>query len=312
MDYKVKFTTSDLTTSKSPSENFILSNLINTNNINLGTDIKNLDYNKNNLGTVAKLEPITDLFIDNIILCCIVPELLIDNVNTKQKLMLKKHATSYINSTIRDIIKKNNVLLFSQGAVTCKAPIKLNLESNNNSKTRVRIREIFKDGYKCVYMPLEENVKNTKDNLYFINYKVELADFNIQDILDKLPGIIEDLKKVNIYMSDIDITKDYKYSFRRSEIVKHLEEQGMRKEGEHGDITKGIILKPNAGLNCLTVLHRPENVTFRSKIYNKYICQLSSGGTNTAFSNHLKNLCVSKHPRLNKSFTEGADYGLSR
>ena len=307
----------DITSSKNISNNWIISNLINSNNLiedkNLISDVGITNWNKYAINKEKTLKEVTSIFCDNIMLIGFVEGQYIE-MDSKGSIKLKHFVTSFLNSYIRNTFKDNNLILTSKGAVTIKNPMCLN---GADCHTRTIIKNNYKEEIKkLVNIPNSTEKLNTENKeLYVIQYKVELADLDFKDLLLKLPQVLKDLEEKNIFLKDLDITKDFKHSFNCEEVINYmLTTQNYKIEGESGNIKNGIIQKDTYGGSCVAVLkeEEKEEITTRSKIYNKYVCQLTSAGVNYSNGNHLYSLFNSGHKRLDKAFKKAYKAGLSR
>ena len=52
------------------------------------------------------------------------------------------------------------------------------------------------------------------------------------------------------------------------------------------------------GRDCVTFIYTEGDVTFRTKLYNKYVCQITCPGVNYNNGNHSVNLVNSRNQRF--------------
>jgi len=138
------------------------------------------------------------------------------------------------------------------------------------------------------------------ENPVFIPFKVELADVKIETLLHELPKILERLKKDNYYLLDLDITLDIAGIFNKEEMIKYLVSSfpfSLPRENIEKD---NIIVDNNktVGIDCLTRL----NENSRVKVYNKFVCQMTSPGVNKQLGNHIINFLNCPDKRLKETF----------
>ena len=113
-----------------------------------------------------------------------------------------------------------------------------------------------------------ENITDKYKDPVCTPYKVELAGVRLNNLMEVLPGLLEQLRKENYYLMDMDIAQDLAGIFNKEEMGNYLTrnfnfcQQGefVENSNVNNDITVGIY--------CLTGL--TSNV--RVKIYNKFVC----------------------------------------
>ncbi|KAE9521970.1 hypothetical protein AGLY_017629, partial [Aphis glycines] len=108
------------------------------------------------------------------------------------------------------------------------------------------------------------------------------------------------LKKDNYYLLDLDITLDIAGIFNKEEMIKYLVSSfPFSLPGKN--IKKDNIIVDNiktVGIDCLTWL----NENSRVKVYNKFICQMTSPGVNKQLGNHFINFINCPDKRLKETF----------
>lgn len=323
-------------TYKPTDERFGLWFLIeNMKNDNLITDIGNINYSEG----CKKLEniiPLTDTFCDNITVFKIID---FEDCNTgvkqniqwedfKGQCLVKKEILSYWNIYLRtafDKIKSN------MNDIKGQPPFKFDIYAKKLNPTVESAIKII--GEDMIFV--ERKYKNPM----LLKYKISLADIKIHTLLKTLPDILNLIKKEEIYLLDLDITKDYAGIFNKRKTIKKLlkrddfilqksnnikfNELGgndmtnkrlrLIKEKEYNsDIASNIILDndKDVGIDCLSWMNRNTRV----KIYNKFVCQLTSAGVNAQLGNNIYNFIDCPDERLKKTFknAEALKHGITR
>ncbi len=280
----------------------------NTYDNHLLTDIKDVNFNKYNLQDKLNLQPLTDPFCDNIMLFTLTPA---DNIEKLNKVnMYKKDLCSISNRLLRHIFKKYNIKLAGQ-SVKCKKAIKYYAETRDkekeafNSQTRQALKELhyikkIEEKYKTIYE------KTNLDDAYIITYKVELADENITELHPKLICVLKELGLINnlFFLLDFDITRDYYNSADYQELKQHMQKYFNRLEDDN--ITYKIIENnKNVGCNCVTYNKYVDNkYVQRGKFYDKFICQVTSGGVTKTVGSNLYNYLFCPDKRLRSTFSD--------
>src|SRR5436190_2881314 len=247
-------------------------------NNNLITNIGNIDYTKNEQ-KINKFKRITEPFVDNIMIVKIT-----DSTDLVGKL-LKKEICGSFNSFLRG---KFSIYKLANHGVKAKLPQLL----ESNTKTVKGIRQIIKKDLKII--------RNKYKNPVAIPYKIELADVNLETLLKDLPEILKQLRIEHYYLLDLDITQDFSGIFNKEEMIEYLTENfNFCKQGQFKKDNKIIVDNDNTvGKDCLTWL----NYNSRIKIYNKFICQLTSPGINKQLGNHIINFIKCPDDRLKNTF----------
>ena len=274
------------------------------------TDIKDVNYNKYATQTSLKLKPLTEPFCDNIMLFTIVPEDQIQEINKVK--MYKKELCGISNTLLRYVFKKHDIKLVGQ-SVKCKKAIKYYAGTKDNdgfiSQTRQALREIYN-------MPLREKkykTKYNKENLndaYIITYKVELADENIEELHHKLENVLEELGQLNnlFFLLDFDITKDLYNSADYRELKEHMRNYfNILEENYENDKTRYVIVdnKKNVSSTCITYNKFVDGkYVQRGKFYDKFICQITSGGVTKTIGSNVYNYLFCPDKRLRATFSD--------
>jgi len=238
----------------------------NTKNNNLVTNVGDIDYTDGEQ-LLQDFNEITDPFCDNIMLARILDFSYCEREPKNGKFLVDKDACGGYNKFLRS--KFREFTLAGHG-VKAKKPYLL----NSDTKTAKGIRQV-------IGVNLEKY--KSYENLVFIPFKVELADVKIDTLLQKLPGILKKLKEEHVYLLDLDITQDFAGVFNKEEMKKYFISNFSF---SLSDSKKDNIIVDNdktVGKDCLTWL----NENSRAKMYNKFVCQMTSPGINKQLGNHM-------------------------
>jgi hypothetical protein len=316
---KISTTLQDLEYGKYAAEKFIEDLILeNTYENNLCSDISKIDLIKDFTQEKQKLEKITDIFIDNIMLC----KLFSKKEGTGR--YLHKDIIGFWNTRIRKICLDLNIKVVPH-SVKCKNPILY------GGKETIHARKAFKELTDERPEIISNFLKQTgleKEDLkdcYIGIFKLELADENFNTIHTKLKKLETELSKYEnqIYIKDIDSTIDYAGTFSKEKIIGHLLEiDNFYMEG-CGDIPTDteeeiyIIMDNNKAVSkgTLTFLEFKNNKLLnRYKIYNKAFAQFSSPGVANTCGTHLMDFLHCPDARLNETFKnpKAKEQGITR
>ena len=278
----------------------IISKLIMQNVDKLCTNIGNINYSTGK-DYLEKHVPITEAFCDNIVVFKIIStdKCEVNKKDAKQT-KVKQDFTGLYNKTIRthlkDIIDKD-----SPFKVTCKIPLRL----DSDTQTANGYREVLSKNNK--QYELDKHVAQA--------FKIELSNFPLKNLLQNLETFLKEIEKEDFFLADLDITQDYTGIFNKIECIKYLQLQhGFNLQGlEKIKDNKPIILNnsESVGLDCLTFLKQ----NTRQKIYNKFVCQITSPGVTKKIGNHITDLfSTDEKVRLNNTFKNklALDNGITR
>ena len=278
----------------------------NTYDSHMLTDIKNVNPNKYFEIKAVKLEPLTPMFCDNIMLFSIIPAEHTEITN--KKIMYKSSYCGTANTHIRQVFKDNNINIMPT-SVKCKQTIKYSVGRDGDTQNgyirntvhKLDNIEEIKQQYYTKY-----NKSDTED-AYIVTYKIELADEEIHEMLPKLKTAMENtFNKLfySFYLLDFDITQDYYNNANYGELEEYLlnNPNFSMQDANTKPNTRYVILnnKKYVGNNCLTYIDILENT--RNKFYNKFICQVTSGGVNKAIGSNVYNFLYCPDKRLKETF----------
>jgi len=154
--------------------------------------------------------------------------------------------------------------------------------------------------------------------------KIELAYENVYKTHNKLEGFLNELEEFEnqIYLLDLDITKDYSGTFNKREFDYFLitnynfKRQGEQQYNEDEEDTLTVISNDKTvGTGCLTALdHTDPDNPARIKWYNKTLCQWTSPGVAKAVGNHLTDYLYCPDNRLSETFKhpDALNRGITR
>ena len=262
---------------------------------NLITDIGNINYTEGEQNIKTFL-PITDLFCDNIMLVKITSFKDCEG-DLKKQFKVKSEVCGSFNSYLRGAFKK---FTLARHGVKAKLPLSLDGET----RTTWGVRQVIGK---------DINIINEKYNCpVAIPYKIELADVKLETLLADLPDIMQHLEKEHYYLTDFDITQDFAGIFNKREMSNYLTNNfNFCYNGEYiKDYNKIVDNDTTVGIDCLTWL--TDNC--RVKIYNKFICQITSPGVNKTIGNHIVDFLNCPDKRLRDTFasTLAKENGITR
>lgn len=149
---------------------------------------------------------------------------------------------------------------------------------------------------------LKEIKKRYKESIV-VPYKIELADVPKEDLLDRLPEILERIKTEHYYLLDLDTTQDFAGVFKKREMEKYfirnfnfkMEGNVVAEDYDEEESLKVICKNDNTvGIDCL----RWNTDNSSVKIYNNFVCQITSPGVTKTLGNHIINFVKCPDKRL--------------
>ena len=267
----------------------------NLNDNNLVTDIGNINYT-NGEARLEGIDPLTDMFCDNLMLIKITD---FDNCegNLNSRFKLNKEMCGSFNLYLRGVFKR-----FTQAKHGVKTKLPFSLEKNTK-RTEGILEVIGKD-----LNLLRQKYKNP----VVVPYKIDLADAKLVELLEALPEILEKLALEHYYLLDLDITQDFTGIFNKREMCQYLTKHyNFVYAGEYQDGCNVIVNNDaTVGIDCLTWL----NSNSRIKIYNKFVCQITSPGVTKQLGNHIIDFIRCPDKRLRETFAMEAaqNKGITR
>lgn len=141
---------------------------------------------------------------------------------------------------------------------------------------------------------------------------MELADVKLENLLEVLPDLSVQLQKEDYYLMDLDITQDFAGIFNKEEMRNYLTSNfDFCYQGEYRGNNNVIVNNDKTvGIDCLTWL----TSNARVKIYNKFVCQISSPGINKTIGNHIVDFINCPDARLKDTFSSDLvkTHGITR
>lgn len=262
------------------------------------TDVGHINYTENYTEDRKNLfQPITESFCDNILVLKI-----LSNKDMTSEKLVNANICGANNSYLRGKFSKYK--LMGHG-VKAKKPTSVNFNKIPStimeiipSKRMAQIKEQFgKDG-----------------GFVILPYKIELADVKLTELLKDLPEILSDIEHNLFFLSDFDITQDFTGIFDKRQMEQYLiDNYNFSFPKDQNLETEHIIVENDntVGLNCLTWV---SNCNKRIKVYNKFVCQMTSPGVNKTFGHHIVNFVNCPDERLRNTFNDSRakEHGITR
>src|SRR5436190_2352643 len=256
----------------------------NLDNNNLVTDIGNINYT-NDEQQLEGFVPLTDMFCDNIMLVKITDFDNCEGSLNSNSFRLNKDICGSFNTYLRGVFKN---FTLSKHGVKVKLPFSLERITKRSEGV---IQVVEKD---------LELLRRKYKNPVAVPYKIELADVRFDQVLQVLPDVLERLAVEHYYLRDLDITQDFVGIFNKSEMCRYLTNNfNFVYSGEYKKSSNIIVDNDEkVGIDCLTWL----NSNSRVKIYNKFICQITSPGVTKQLGNHVLDFLNCPDKRLKETF----------
>ena len=271
-----------------------LNRIINTN------DISFIDYTQEGTKANEPLQPLNSLFSDNIVIFMPLDDNLIKDIEKIKEKMKNEN---------KDKNKPTNEDDDDDGDETPnKQLVKIARELLPNMTAT--IKRVFNDLHLDVS---KRDIKPTyiKATDGFINKPssfVQLLKVNLSNCdIDNIFSLLEDNEKLaylannNIFIHDIDFTRDYKGVFNKEQVIKHLiDEYDFKEEGDENPDDEPVIIN-NSHLvsnNCLTFIRSSPIGTIRYKFYNKFIQSMESPSVRSKIGSHVHEWVNNPEPIL--------------
>jgi hypothetical protein len=259
------------------------------------------------------------MFSDNIILYCLIPQDVIDSSEDIRKYIQEKASKEAKES------KVTKGLTGDDDEANNEEQAKKNSAYNKVIHILKKYLVDFTSNIKrCLnnvgIMVNKPDIKQTMPRIFNDRIeqqiKVSLANIPIEKVFDLIsdPKLIEYLKDNNIYINDIDFTRDFAGVFNKQEVIDYMLDEGFAMAGcnEHSD--EGFILRNDhlVGGNCLTFITISEYGNIRYKLYNKFVQSIESAGVRKSMGNHIADWCNNPEPVLKQAIDKSLDTGLLR
>ena len=156
-----------------------------------------------------------------------------------------------------------------------------------------------------------------KPSSYVQLLKVNLANVDVDNVF----SLLEDTNKIefmhsnNVYIHDIDFTRDYKGVFNKRDVVKHLiQEHGFVKQGKENPHNNPVIIDNSKYVsnNCLTFINNTSTGTIRYKFYNKFVQSMESPSVRNKIGSRINEWVNNPEPILSKAIEDSLETGILR
>ena len=280
--------------------------LYNLNRVINQSDISFIDYTDGGTQTNNPLEPLNELFSDNIVVYYPIDDTLIKNI---EKLKIKNPDDTKdtdaddqtIDNSVLNKIAKD--LLGSTTATIKRVLNQLDIDIRKPDIKPIGIKSA--DGF--AYRP----------SSFVQLLKVNLSNVSIDSIFNLLGDStkIEFLHENLVYIHDIDFTRDYKGVFNKRDVIRHLVgEHDFIKQGDTNPDDNPVIIN-NSQLvsnNCLTFISSSTTGTIRYKFYNKFVQSMESPSVRNKIGSHINDWINNPEPILRKAIENSLETGILR
>lgn len=258
---------------------------------NLTTDIGQVNYVKDEYETKGGESIMDNIFCDNFMLINVFDSS--QTVNKKNpaegfrngQSLIKKEYCSKLNADFKTIF--NSELGYNIGKMTCKAP-------------RVFEKPFYDNLRDANAIAIKNYIASASiENPVYAFIKVEASSYNYWQVICDLQEKKEEMAKLGFFLHDYDLTEDLTGIFNKGEVIEYLTSKGdfhfMSNKLEH--FSEHVVLNKDStsGLNCLIMIHG----NLKIKLYNKFIAQVTSMGTDKSIGNQIFNYVDPKNDDKN-------------
>lgn len=268
--------------------------LQNLNRIINQTDISLVDYTTGGVPSNKPLQPISKLFCDNIIVYCCIDDKLVAEIANKNN---NAGDTQIINEAAKEMLA-----CFTQEVKRVFNHLNININ-------------------KCDIKPTNANTL-TSDFTYKTSKQAQFLKINLSNIdVNNVFDLLEDENKIaylhenNVFIRDVDFTKDYKGVFNKKNVEKYLiEEHDFVKQGQPNPDENPTILDNSQTVsnNCLTFINTADIGTIRYKFYNKFVQSMESPSVRGKVGSHINDWVNNPEPILRDAIKNSLETGLLR
>ena len=255
------------------------------------------------------LEPLNTLFSDNIVVYVPIPDKKIADIATIRERFKQTDNILDDNEDDNDINNKQLLKIAKELLPTTTANIKCTFNTLNIDIKKKDIKPIgTKDIRTYVLHP----------STYAQALKIDLSKIDPEQVFALINNIdaIQYLHKNNIYIHDIDFTRDYKGVFNKKQVIKHLVDNHgfVEQEDVHGDVDDPVIINNNhyVSNNCLTFIRDTSIGRIRYKFYNKFVQAMESPSVRKNIGSHIADWINNPEPRLKEAINNSLDTGILR
>ncbi|KAK8836650.1 hypothetical protein M9Y10_037586 [Tritrichomonas musculus] len=279
--------------------------LYNLNKIINCCDVSYVNYTQGGKNIGEDLQPLNNLFSDNIIVYYPIEDKLITDI---EKLKGKVSNASILDEDAEEVTPPslNKIAKDLLGGTTATIKMLFN---------QIGL-EIKKPDIKPIGIRKTENFKY-KPSTFVQLLKVNLSYCNVNNIFT----LLEDEEKMQflhdnkVFIHDIDFTRDYKGVFNKEDVIKHLiNNHNFVQEGD-GNPDKNPVIISNSRYvsnNCLTFLRNTEIGLIRYKFYNKFVQSMESPSVRNKIGSHINDWINNPEPILRDSIEKSLETGLLR
>ena len=300
--------------------------LYNLNKIINKSDINRVDYTKGGYlpNLENGLEPLNDLFSDNILVYSPIPDKLME--------MFKTSAGDKYNLNTEEDKEEEITKITNNSILKVVTPILPSITANIKTIFNACSIPIKKKDIKPIgVIQCKESFIHKPSKLVQL-LKINLSCCTTSDVIELITNKINILVENNIFIHDIDFTRDFKGLFNKKELIEHLQSltfpeeveeedpeietpvKGFRYQGSETEGDATIISNNNTvGRNCLTFIKTiPNNGTIRYKFYNKFVQSMESPSVRSKIGSHINDWCNNPELILNRAINNSLDTGILR
>lgn len=251
------------------------------------TDVGGIDYvPERREENLISLKGLGEVFCDSFVLFGIFPDGCMDGLQKTK--YLKKQVTSAILGAITASLTARGL---ESNLVTC-TPVKLssNCMTANMMCRYLRSNRVWLEQVKKRYAAIPK---------YGVRFKCACARTPFDKLVRVLEAVLRELETYCVFLHDLDVTLDCIGTMRKTNIEQCLLAQGFVKGDDAEDANlryidlddKLLNLKEestpvnlimestNAGDDCATYVSYDNDSRIRCKLYNKFVCTFTSGGS---------------------------------
>ena len=258
------------------------------------SDVSNVDYIPANYRqNKMHLDPVTNLFVDTVQFITYVQPCVVECKGKMQHLLKLDVAKSIANNVSTILtkcgIKTANYYIQKPISMQSESPMTVQLKDflNNTEKGK----EIKKELCRRPSITTEKDSQRI-DDLYWVGIKVDVNENTWDNLVKQLPFAIEDLCKFLTHLQRFDVAQDCAGTLSKEDLINHLTLKEFSKVKGTRFINKTYLDDDDSvGKDCFTFFITLDGIPIRAKIYNKFVCQLTQGGSvEQKFGNHLRDV----------------------
>ncbi|XP_065207965.1 uncharacterized protein LOC135836840 isoform X3 [Planococcus citri] len=261
---------------------YVLENLLND---NLVTDIGEINYSEGEDLLSSRQFPlaaISEPFCDNIILAKIYDRSFSEKQDSEE--VVTKSFINFIANKFNEFLPTSELKhrIRTDGSAC-------SLWNKNYGRAK-GIKEIIRRHH------LTDILREKYKDAVYMTFRIDLADETLKTLLAQLPKILKELQEDHYFLLDMDVTEDLTGIFNKQEMRDYLTKNFIEFQENYNEIVKD---NQSVGIDCLTWVY--SNV--RVKIYNKFICQMTSPGVRQQIGNHIVDFIDCPKKRLRDTFS---------